>query len=449
MKYATQNEHVINDKYLIEDNNEINTEYELTGITIHDGMADFGHYYDFIKAPDNKWYKFNDTRVKVFNEDEIPKEAFGDQNFDEKREREEDEADDEENNAYILIYTKKNFNKEKIENLENNFKTKLALPPYSKMGNINQENKSIINLHIFKFWTLENIVESQYQEFILNLLKINLVNHLNGNISSIEKDHAELIESLKKEGFDFIENKINNENKNENKIFEYGLRYFFNVVLRLAINKKNKAYKDKYDEIIKIYLETDLEKCKYLLEEFSDNDAINEYLVFCPSDESIAFTSNIIQTAFNVYFNDEKIKDKNFLYCYINSILIFIYYNIYDICLEHVINLFTQLIHTGENLEIIKYLKNKNIEVWIEYLDKDDENEEDEANNDIIMSSENLPLLKSKHFILTEKENLDINNKDNKDGKSDLNKAQEKKLKNVDINFNLMRKIGFELYKMK
>ena len=87
------------------------------------------------------------------------------------------------------------------------------------MGNINQENKSIINLHIFKFWTLENIVESQYQEFILNLLKINLVNHLNGNISSIEKDHAELIESLKKEGFDFIENKINNENKNENKIF--------------------------------------------------------------------------------------------------------------------------------------------------------------------------------------------------------------------------------------
>ena len=436
-------------KYLIEDNNEINTEYELTGITIHDGMADFGHYYDFIKAPDNKWYKFNDTRVKVFNEDEIPKEAFGDQNFDEKREREEDEADDEENNAYILIYTKKNFNKEKIENLENNFKTKLALPPYSKMGNINQENKSIINLHIFKFWTLENIVESQYQEFILNLLKINLVNHLNGNISSIEKDHAELIESLKKEGFDFIENKINNENKNENKIFEYGLRYFFNVVLRLAINKKNKAYKDKYDEIIKIYLQTDLEKCKYLLEEFSDNDAINEYLVFCPSDESIAFTSNIIQTAFNVYFNDEKIKDKNFLYCYINSILIFIYYNIYDICLEHVINLFTQLIHTGENLEIIKYLKNKNIEVWIEYLDKDDENEEDEANNDIIMSSENLPLLKSKHFILTEKENLDINNKDNKDGKSDLNKAQEKKLKNVDINFNLMRKIGFELYKMK
>ena len=438
-------------EYLIEENNEINTEYELTGITIHDGMADFGHYYDFIKAPDNKWYKFNDTRVKVFNEDDIPKEAFGDQNFDEKREREEEEGDDEENNAYILIYTKKNFNKEKIENLENNFKTKLALPPYSKMGNINEGNKSIINLHLYKFWTLENIFEAKYQVFILNLLKISLVNHLNGNISNIEKDHSKLINELKEDGYDLTNNnKI--ENNNTDMIFQYGLRYFFNVVLRTAVSKKNKEYRDKYDEIIKIYLETDLEKCKYILEEFSDNDAINEYLVFCPSDESIKYTSNLIETAFNAYFNDENIKDKNFLYCYINSILIFIYYNIYDICLEHVINLFTKLIHINENREIIKYLKHKNIGVWISYLDKDEGNEEDEANNDIIMSSENLPMLKSKHFILTEKENLNINNKnnnDNKGRKSDINKAQEKKLKNVDINFNLIRKIGYELYKEK
>ena len=129
--------------------------------------------------------------------------------------------------------------------------------------------------------------------------------------------------------------------------------------------------------------------------------------------------------------------------------MVFIYYNIYDICLEHVINLFNKLIHINESKEIIKYLKQKNIEVWIEYLDKDDQNEEDEANNDIIMSSENLPVLKSKHFLLTEKENLNINNNENKNRKSDINKAQEKKLKNVDINFNLMRKIGYELYKEK
>ena len=441
-------------EYLIEDNQEINTVYDLTGITIHDGSADFGHYYDFIKAPDNKWYKFNDTRVKVFNEDDIPKEAFGDQNFDEKREREEEDEDAEENNAYILIYTKKNFNEEKIENLENNFKTKLTPPPYTERGNINEENKSIINSQLFKFWTLENILENQYQEFILNLLKISLVNNLsqnsNLNLSNLEKKHPDLIKELKDEGYDINNNNNKNENNTET-IFKYGLRYFFNVVLRISLSKKNKAYRDKYDEIIKIYLENDVEKCKYILEEFSDNDAINEYLVFCPSDESIKYSSNIIETAFNIYFNDanEKNKNKDLLYNYINSVLVFIYYNIYDICLEHVINLFNKLIHINESKEIIKYLKQKNIEVWIEYLDKDDQNEEDEANNDIIMSSENLPVLKSKHFLLTEKENLNINNNENKNRKSDINKAQEKKLKNVDINFNLMRKIGYELYKEK
>ena len=29
---------------------ELNTEYELRGITIHFGVADFGHYYDLIKC---------------------------------------------------------------------------------------------------------------------------------------------------------------------------------------------------------------------------------------------------------------------------------------------------------------------------------------------------------------------------------------------------------------
>ena len=76
--------------------------------------------------------------------------------------------------------------------------------------------------------------------------------------------------------------------------------------------------------------------------------------------------------------------------------------------------------------------------------------EEDEANNDVIMSTDNLPMLKSKHFILTEKENLEVGNKDNNDNKhrnSDVNKANEKRLKNTDINYNLIRKIGYLLRK--
>ena len=78
-------------------------------------------------------------------------------------------------------------------------------------------------------------------------------------------------------------------------------------------------------------------------------------------------------------------------------------------------------------------------------MDKEKLTEEDEANNDLIMSFDNLPPLKSTHFILTEKENIDNTNTTDED--TGLNKAQEKKLKNIDINFNLIRKIGYELNK--
>ena len=432
--------------YLIEDNNEKNTSYELTGITIHDGMADFGHYYDLIKAPDNNWYKFNDRKVKFFDEDDIPKEAFGEQFSEGKIKKEED--NDEENNAYILIYTKKNFNNEKIENLENNFKTKLAKPPYDKMSNINDENKKIINLQMYKFWTLENIIDPLYQEFVLNLLKISIVKEPNFDIKKIEKEHSELVKELKEEEYINLKDNTNEKDKEGNeKIFEFGIRYFFNVMLR--ITSKEREYIDKFDEIIKIYLESDIKKCHYILEEFSDNDALNEYLVFCPTEENIKYSSNIISTAFKTYYNDKSNKDKSFLFQYINSLLIFIYNNIDDICLEHVINLFSQLIKTGKKNKIMKYLKERNVELWISSIDKDEVTEEDEANNDSIMSKDNLPIIKSKHFILTDKENIEIGNKDpnEKNRNSDVNKANEKRLKNININFELMKRIGYDLNK--
>ena len=427
--------------YLIEDNKETNTLYELTGITIHDGMADFGHYYDFIKAPDNCWYKFDDKNVKKFNEEEIPREAFGDQYSESKREK--DEESEEENNAYILIYTKKNFNSEKIENFENNFKTKLALPPYNKMSNINEENKNIINLQMYKFWTLENIITPFYQEFVFNLLKFSLIKDCNFDINLIEKEHVELYKELKEEEEEYLSE--NKEKVDNTKIFEYGIKYFFNVMLRIA--KKKREYIDKFEEIIKLYLESDIKKCVFVLEEFSDNDAINEYLVFCPIEDNIRYVSNIIITSFKTYFFDKNTKEKDFLFKYINSLLIFIYYNIDNICLEHVLNLFSQLINIGKKKIIIHYLKEKNIEQWIYSLDKEELTEEDETNNDIIMSDANLPVIKSNHFILTQKETFEIENKTNKenDRNSEVNKANEKRLKNTNINFELMRRIGYDL----
>ena len=438
--------------YLIEENTENNTLYELTGITIHDGVADFGHYYDLIKGPDEKWYKFNDTTVKLFSKDKIEEEAFGDKNYKDEIDKDE-QTEEDKNNAYILIYTKKNFNKEKIENLENNFKTKLSLPPYTKYSNINEKNKSTINYYMFKYWTLENIINHLYQEFIIKLLKIDLVKNYDKNA---EKNHPELFKELRDEEYlkkdnNKENNKIKKDNKEsneiikDNKIFEFGLRYFFNIMLRISI--KEREHMSKYSEIIKAYIESDSDKSQYILEEFSDFDAINEYLVYCPIEENIKHSMGIIITAFKNYYNDKNIKDKILLYQFINSLLLFIFYNIDNINLEYVLKLLNQLIHINKDKEFIKYLKEKNVEKWTSTLDNEEATNEDKKNNDLIMCENNLPTIKSKHFILTEKIRLEDISDANENRKSDISITNDKRLNDIDINYQLIRKLDNELNK--
>lgn len=52
--------------------------YQLFSILMHDGEANSGHYYCYI-FDDKKgiWWKFNDRKVSVENEEDIFKEAYG------------------------------------------------------------------------------------------------------------------------------------------------------------------------------------------------------------------------------------------------------------------------------------------------------------------------------------------------------------------------------------
>jgi ubiquitin C-terminal hydrolase len=56
-------------------------EYQLSGIVVHSGTADSGHYYSFIKDREhpeaNKWYEMNDHIVRDFEPNDIPQECFG------------------------------------------------------------------------------------------------------------------------------------------------------------------------------------------------------------------------------------------------------------------------------------------------------------------------------------------------------------------------------------
>ena len=94
-------------------------EYKLVGVLVHDGTAEFGHYYSYINtnrgdlrghgpgsSEKDKWLEFNDSMIRSFNTKNIENECFGGESSDAnddywawgKYEK------DNSKNAYILVY---------------------------------------------------------------------------------------------------------------------------------------------------------------------------------------------------------------------------------------------------------------------------------------------------------------------------------------------------------
>lgn len=86
--------------------------YNLRGVVVHMGTAEFGHYYSFIGDREHdKWYEFNDTFIREMDKEDIAAEAFGGEErwswgsqytssqFSQLREKHR--------NAYLLFYERK------------------------------------------------------------------------------------------------------------------------------------------------------------------------------------------------------------------------------------------------------------------------------------------------------------------------------------------------------
>ncbi len=55
-------------------------EYQLSGVVVHSGSAEMGHYYSFIKERvdgTEQWYRFDDTNVSQFDPNNLAVECFG------------------------------------------------------------------------------------------------------------------------------------------------------------------------------------------------------------------------------------------------------------------------------------------------------------------------------------------------------------------------------------
>jgi hypothetical protein len=409
--------------YLIENHQETNTEYELTGITIHFGVSDFGHYYNIIKGPDNKWYKFNDISVSEFKEEDIPREAFGDKEaFEEDSYKEKEKG---KNNAYILIYRKKIFDEP-----DKKIKSDLACEPYDKYSNINEEIKNEINFKLLQTWTIKTIVNTSYQFFALKLILFDLSKNINSNV---EKNHSQLINLLKSEGYAIENETVDNNSSKSNIIFEFCLRYYFNIILRASRRIQDKDTNYNYfvifRDIINTYIEIDTNKAIYILEEFSNTEAIDEYLAYCPNIDSTKDCLEIIINSFNLVYKkkiNESITNE-----FMNSLITYIDKNIRNISLEAVNILLLKIIEIKEE-KALNYLNRRNFHKWILsfYGNKELKN---------FINENNFPTLKSKHSILIDKVYKTENNIKGANDESDINDQQFiNKLNHVETNKDLI-----------
>ena len=56
--------------------------YQLHAVCIHDGSAESGHYYTFIKDHhQDVWREYNDIRVKVVDEETVLNQAKGGEGY--------------------------------------------------------------------------------------------------------------------------------------------------------------------------------------------------------------------------------------------------------------------------------------------------------------------------------------------------------------------------------
>ena len=413
--------------YMIENHKEKCTEFDLTGIVVHNGVSDFGHYYDLIKTPDNKWYKFNDEYVREFKEEDIPNEAFGNKDLEDD---EDDAFSDKEKglgrrNAYILFYTKRtDYSNEELE------KYYLALPPYNKDKNIKKEIREKINFKLYKSWLIQNIFSPWYQNFVLGLCK---TNEDKKTKLRFRTEHAILKEEEEKKEdnkSDMIIKDSYDINEMDSIIFQFFLRYYFNVVSRIIKRTPDKSVNDlreKFRKFISNYIENDINKSKYLLEEFSNKEAIDEYLTFCYSKYDINFLLELINKSFiNLYQRTDLSNENSFIFSFLNSWLMYIGNNILSINLENVNSMIYKIINLNTEL-FLSYMKDKNIDGWINSLIR--KYKMNEISNSVF-NEENLPMVHSNHSILIEKT---MKTEDNYDNLMEKNRSDEKDA--LDIQF--------------
>ena len=326
-------------KYTVnKDNENIPLEYfdyDLQGVIIHSGTAQFGHYFSHI-APEekdtyNRWFKFNDTSVSRINYDSIPTEAFGNNNDHQYG-----------LSAYMLIY-QKTVKKPVIINskeLDDNLKKILEEKKEEKLDTLELEKDKIYYVYDTEKDAIEkntdvNKLENEEDNINKNIIiksgsvQANLVSYQEAlnylkKVDNTDKDKKPFLKTI------FLENiKICNDKKFYVKSFSLFIKKIVSLIMELIV-------KDKITEKIKDYIpiiETINDYVLYILP-FSHNlddlqiliiDMIYFFKMVIPTELISHLIKDIIEpnkeSFYANYFVSKDNKKGNCISSYIGNIL--------------------------------------------------------------------------------------------------------------------------------
>lgn len=249
-----------------------NCDYNLSGVVIHTGTADSGHYYSLINdEKKNQWIEFNDTTIRSFDLKNLASEAYGGEdktpstlsttniklNVEKCR------------NAYLLFYKRKEFfnnaNSYEIsasnnhlfsDGPKNNRKEKVLMKRPHFLEDIQNDNE--------KYYLKKYVFHPNFSQFIINL------SHLIVSWSPKQKSFFEICRLL--------------------------FNYFISVLIRSKDRENLPLLYKNLKEILKISLEVS----NWFILQLANKDILVEILIDCPFREIKSLLLGLIKRASQV-----------------------------------------------------------------------------------------------------------------------------------------------------
>ena len=366
--------------------------FYLTGMILHRGSSEIGHYYSIIKDLDmNKWLVLNDEQIYEIDEEEVKKESFG--NF-------ENNGPPDNPSAYVLFYSRNNIkSQEKVKNISD-IKDK-DVYDYISYENDKSKISQIYFTNEFKIF-MEDFVINYNLGNIKDIFSIPFITKNNNwKRYPLKREMDDIINSnithlLTK--YNYIENKIKKSKiyNDPFEIFKLYAKYFLYIFIRL----KDNSYLEQGIDIFKSFLNSNIDNCIWFINNFSNINVIEEFLITNPVSENRNMITGIVYCAL-IQLND-KINEENdcqkiienfiniILYLTSQKMLLYIYYDLsslYSILVKYV-SFGNKSFEYLESINIIEIIK-----VFF-YKKHTDGNESDE-----VLQNYYAPEIRFKEFI--------------------------------------------------